>query len=421
MDGAVSDPKAKKTRKPKAELESRTFKDGAIYLFRRADYKKPTWFCRVKVPNAKGYVSYSTKTTDEHAAYAFANDLFNKTMVRVASGQDLKSKKVVAAIKEYREGLEALPKLSSTAKTRIQFLSYTTSFFANTRLKEVDTATLASLNDWIQQNSRRKALSPNTVKRYTTDLKQFFTWCVERGFLERLPTFPKVKAEAIRRPHFDDKDWSKLARHLQEFVKTPSPKVARDRKLLRDYVLILKYTGIRVGEARNLKWRDIREIQKPKGSEEPADIALYVKGKTGAREVVASSHYIRTYLKRLLEMRTLELGRKPANDEFVFCSQDGKPIGSFKKSFSSLLKSAGVEFDSHGAKRTIYSLRHTYATKRLQEGVHQFVLARNMGTSVAMLERHYGHTSNVASAAELTKWGRFKGGSKSAAVDWLME
>jgi hypothetical protein len=42
------------------------------------------------------------------------------------------------------------------------------------------------------------------------------------------------------------------------------------------------------------------------------------------------------------------------------------------------------------------------------EGVHQFVLAKNMGTSVAMLEKHYGHTSNVASAVELTKGGTFK-------------
>ena len=85
------------------------------------------------------------------------------------------------------------------------------------------------------------------------------------------------------------------------------------------------------------------------------------------------------------------------------------------------MKSAGVETDSHGAKRTIYSLRHTYATFRLQEGVHQFILAKNMGTSTAMLEKHYGHTSNVASAAELTKGGRFKGGNKAGAVDWLME
>jgi hypothetical protein len=41
-------------RKPKSELESKSFRDGAIYLFKRADYVKPTWFCRVKIPGAKG-------------------------------------------------------------------------------------------------------------------------------------------------------------------------------------------------------------------------------------------------------------------------------------------------------------------------------------------------------------------------------
>ena len=59
--------------------------------------------------------------------------------------------------------------------------------------------------------------------------------------------------------------------------------------------------------------------------------------------------------------------------------------------------------DRNGDKRTIYSLRHTYATFRLQEGVNHYVLARNMGTSVKMLENFYGHTSNRAMAEELTK------------------
>jgi len=103
MDEAVSVLKSKQSRKPKTELESRSFRDGAIYLFKRADYKKPTWFCRVKVPNGKGYVSCSTKTTDEHQAFAFANDLFNKTLIRVAGGQEVNSKKVAVAIKEYTE------------------------------------------------------------------------------------------------------------------------------------------------------------------------------------------------------------------------------------------------------------------------------------------------------------------------------
>ena len=137
---------------------------------------------------------------------------------------------------------------------------------------------------------------------------------------------------------------------------------------------------------------------------------------------------MKDYFKRLLELRSLELQTdetskktKPNSDDYVFCNRDGSPVGSFKKSFESLLKSAGVETDSHGNKRTIYSLRHTYATFRLQEGVHQFILAKNMGTSTAMLEKHYGHTSNVTSAAELTKGGTFKTGKKAKAVDWLMK
>ena len=168
-------------------------------------------------------------------------------------------------------------------------------------------------------------------------------------------------------------------------------------------------------------FRSHREIPQPEGSDKPADIALFVSGKTGPREVVARSPDVKTYFKRILELRTTELGEAPSSDDYIFCNPDGAPVGSFKKSFAALLKFAGVECDSEGNRRTLYSLRHTYATFRLQEGVHQFILAKNMGTSTAMLEKFYGHTSNVASAAELTKRGNFKRGRSAKSVDWLME
>jgi hypothetical protein len=57
------------------------------------------------------------------------------------------------------------------------------------------------------------------------------------------------------------------------------------------------------------------------------------------------------------------------------------------------LKAAGLEYDTHGNKRSIYSLRHTYATFRLQHGTNVYWLKKNMGTSVAMIERHYGQTN----------------------------
>jgi integrase len=350
---------------------------------------------------------------------------------------------VTVAIGEYVASIEALGNIKPTLLTRIQFLKHVEKFFGSMRLKEITGATLSDLNVWMVQNSRLGRMASNTIKRYVADFKAFLNWCLDRRYIDAMPRFPKMKLESNRRPHFDSKDWANLTRHLREFVKNkmpdrdPNPNVVRDRQLLRDYVLILANTGIRVGEARTLKWRDLREIPAPKESNQAPDIALYVKGKTGAREVVARTSDVRSYFKRIFEMRMNELQEqiaketdpikarnmktRPGSDDYVFCNRDGTPIGSFKKSFAALLKSAGVETDSHGNKRTIYSLRHTYATFRLQEGVHQFVLARNMGTSVAMLEKHYGHTSNVASAAELTKSGNFKGGKSASAVDWLME
>jgi integrase len=289
-------------------------------------------------------------------------------------------------------------------------------------LSDFTTANIMDLYDHMRSIARNGSLASNTIQRYSTDLKQFFSWCIEKGYIQTVPKFPKVKLESNRRPHFDNADYNKLTRYLREYVKHQNQNIVRDRTLLINYVLILANTGIRVGEARNLKWRDVREIEQNTGSNLPADVALVVKGKTGAREVVARTPDVKIYLKRILDMRMTELGKAPSGDDYIFCSKDGSPIGSFKGAFSTLIKNAGVEFDSHGSRRSLYSLRHTYATFRLQEGVHHFILARNMGTSTEMLEKHYGHTSNIASAAELTKGGTFNGDKKKAtAIDWLLE
>ena len=69
MAEAQAGPNPPKRRTPAKVLDSKTFRDGAIYLYRRSDSKKPTGFCRVKIPGAKGYVWKSTKPIDEHAAY----------------------------------------------------------------------------------------------------------------------------------------------------------------------------------------------------------------------------------------------------------------------------------------------------------------------------------------------------------------
>lgn len=297
-----------------------------------------------------------------------------------------------------------------------------TPFLQSKTVEEVDTPLLSEIVGEVTRLSSKDRLSPNTVRRISSDLKHFTSWCVEEGHLTATPRFPRIGGDQARRTHFDARDWRRLARYLREFVKVENRAVRRDRTMLVNYVLILANTGIRVGEARNLKWRDIRQ----EGEADKPNIILTVKGKTGLREVVSRTDQVKTYFQRIYDLRRAELASdgsrqaEPDADNLIFCHSDGSPIGSFKKSFQSLLRAAGVEHDSYGQKRTIYSLRHTYATFRLHEGVHQFILARNMGTSVAMLEQFYGHTSNVTSAGELTKTTkRRRSSEKASELSWL--
>ena len=396
--------------------------DGAIYIYVRPDYIKPTWLCRLKIPNMKGYVVRSTRATDEHAAYKFAVDLYNQFLVRSIKGEDLNSPIISKVIDFYIVRLKPSASRQSV-HYKVLLAKRIQPFFRSKTFGELDTALISRMVDHLVKGSRNGKLSPNTIRRTYSDFKHFLNWCVEEGYLSTIPRFPKLLGEQSQRPHFDAKDWMKLTRHLREFVKVKNRAVRRSRMMLRDYVLVLTNTGIRVGEARTLKWRDVRAVG---GTEErAADIVLTVKGKTGVREVVSRSWDIKKSFKRLYDLRIEELTTPenpiPAIDpnSLIFCHPDGAEIGSFKKSFGTLLKNAGVASDSRGQLRTIYSLRHTYATNSLQHGVNHYALAKNMGTSVAMLENFYGHTSNVAAAAELTKRTQRKVSGASSSFSWL--
>lgn len=405
LNGSTTDPvdsQESKTPRGKNILKSKTFKDGGIYLFVRGDYVKPTWMCRIKAPGMTGYVYRSTRTTDEHTAYKFADDLYHQLLVKVHTGGVSKGPKILAGIDRYIERFEA--DMKQSVQYRILLLKRMKPLVGQQTFDGLTTSTISKLTDDLRKATTTGSMSPNTVKRIHNDLRNFFRWSVEEGLLKEIPKFPRVNGEKSRRPHFNDAEWRKLVRFLREFVKVENRKTRRERKMLIDYVLILANTGIRVGEARTLKWRDIREVDG--GTGKPKNVVLTVNGKTGIREVVARTPDVKKYVRRLYDLRIEELDGEPLpSDGLVFCHKDGAAIGSFKKSFQSLLKACGLEKDSFGRGRTVYSLRHTYATFRLHEGVNHYTLSRNMGTSVQMLEEYYGHTSNLTMSEELTKGG----------------
>ena len=385
-------------------INSQSFQDGKVVLYQLENRPRQKWLCRLKVPNGSGYLYRGTGTSDFYEARKFADNLYDEIRMKVKLGQSVTGKDFKRLLSDFAAQYPAEAPSQTRAMCVSDFLrSYALPYFAKHKLTELSEVDVMRFFDWRRNNPIKKAPSNSTILAEMSHFKVFADWCFRRGYVNKKLDFQRPATTDNRRPHFNEKDWAKLTRFLREWIKGAKGKsgpILRDRVMLTNYVLILGNTGIRVGEARTLKWSDIDTFV---GDDEKENIVLEVKGKTGAREVVARSPAVKEYFQRIWDLRCTELGTKPSMSEFTFCHKDGKSIHSFTKGFNALIKEAGVEFDSNGQRRVVYSLRHTYATFRLHEGVNAYTLARNMGTSVKMLESFYGHTSNRAMASELTK------------------
>src|SRR5579859_2167944 len=86
-------------------------------------------------------------------------------------------------------------------------------------------------------------------------------------------------------------------------------------------------------------------------------------------------------------------------DDRVFTTITGEPAKSlYQAMIEDLLIKATLREGASGVPRSTYCFRHTYATFRLAEGVDVYFLAEQMGTSVKMIEEHYGHVNTVKHA-----------------------
>ena len=80
----------------------------------------------------------------------------------------------------------------------------------------------------------------------------------------------------------------------------------------------------------------------------------------------------------------------------------------FYKEFNDFLEEYNMKYDNEKVYRSLYSLRHTYATLSLLNGVDIHLLSRQLGTSIHYIEKHYSHIIPKLSAdilaGEKYKW-----------------
>lgn len=149
-----------------------------------------------------------------------------------------------------------------------------------------------------------------------------------------------------------------------------------DLKLLVKAMLL---TGARPGELANLNACD---FDKRLG-------CLTLTGKTGARTVAISTAAIAFFS----ELCTDRIGAAPmlANSYGQRWNKD-----SWKKVFKEAAEAAKLPETV-----VMYSLRHTAISEMVLAGMDSFIVAKLAGTSVAMIEKNYGHLKHSVVTAKL--------------------
>lgn len=231
---------------------------------------------------------------------------------------------------------------------------------ASARLDKIDEALIES---YVQY--RRKQVAPGTVNRQLATLRRLLRLAQEWQVISRVPRIRMLPGERIR---------NFVLTHQQEQVyleKAPQP--------LKDIALLLLDTGMRISEALNLQWADVR-LEPANGSKFGHLLVRAGKSKN-ARRNLSLTVRVRDMLKRRLDQST---------SPWVFASPDGKPY--LVTSLDHLHEKLRAALQ-HPSDFVLHSLRHTMLSRLGEAGADPFSIMRIAGHSSVTVSQRYVHPS----------------------------
>ncbi len=385
-------------------LDIEELKSGLI-IFRRGDVGHKRWYCRMKVPNEDRYKTVSLKTIDKEDAINRAYDhdaelrfkvkhempVFNRTFAQVAKefSDFQKERSEVGHITFHRWRV-----MDSHIRTQLN------RYVGTTQITLVGADRWKDYPIWRQKNGKgrtKEEVSDGTIRDEMSTFRSIMSFAAVKNYIRDSQVFKgKLPLSKARREEFTPQEYRKLHTFARKWVEEGRQERNRWARLVAyNFILIMCNTGMRPSEAKNLRWSDVH-IQKDKHGREFLRLSVHGKGKF--RDLVASSN-VATYFERIKE-----ISKATEDNDFVFTTEEGKPAKTlYYWMIESVLIASGLQKSSSGSQRSTYCFRHTYATFRLTEGVDVYFLSKQMGTSVQMIENHYGHVNPVKNADLILK------------------
>lgn len=413
------------------ERDGFTIKGGAIRLYRRGDSKSDIWHASVTRPDRK-VDRFSTKTADSVEAGRVAERHLDRLRFAEEFGIPL-DQKTFRQISEqwYAEVLERTICNKNKEDYRAILDRYLLPFFGSKVVSLIKRKDIAEYRIWrkgywatgpgkdithitymrgrktLKRPAKRCAPSPGTLAREDVVLRGVLQTAIALGYSNspEVLEFKSARPEDNSRGALSKEQYEKLVQTAWDrTVDVVNRQTRYHRQLLAAYIQFMVMTGVRPGEARDLRFQNVKD-----------GFVVLQSSKTKVRKVVGISGFgsIISFLSDVhqamygAEISDEEDNPFPRPTDYLWRDYGkDEPIKDFKRSFNELIAACDIRWDEHQrGKITLYSLRHTYAHFRIVYGgvTDVYLLAQNMGTSVQMIERYYGHLEPLHRKDELKR------------------
>ena len=234
----------------------------------------------------------------------------------------------------------------------------------------------------------------------------------EKRLIRYIPDIPKItippSEEEHRRNHLRDAELRILLQTMYKWMdeKTPRHTTNIHRKLIACAIELMLNSGIRVGAAKKIRWRDVRVNPRDSLKQQKLYRIITVpseNNKTG------KTYECNCEVAMIIE-RLRKISSYTKQGDLLFSNQkDGKAFSPriWADCWNEIIRRTRLELDT-GRRFSYYSLRHTYATTCLANKVPLQLLASNMDTSTKYIQRHYYHHEPEQLTAELNPSKRIR-------------
>jgi integrase len=383
-------------------------RDGELAVYRRS--RSLLYQCRYKLADGTWVRQTTGKAALEHAI-ARACDIYDEARYRQRLGLAHRTHSVaqIATVccAALRQQIDAKGKKTALNDYVSIIERYFVPYFGERQLETLSHTDIREFELWRDRQMTRKPKT-STLNNFTSAWSRLVATAVEQGYIsERVPV-PKLTTRGEKgktRPAFTEQEVEQLFAFMDTWQTQGRLGVEREiRPLLRDYIEMLLYTGMRHGtEAMGICWNNVEWHT----HKDVRYIRIWVDGKTGGRWLIAK-HRAVDVLRRL-HQRQQDI-QHLSFDELLtqrvtyklFRFSTGYEPHSFVGTFRRLMRDSGLALTADGQNRTLYSFRHTYATlELLRNSTDIHTLSKQMGNSAAMIERHYSKLTATMAADRL--------------------